>query len=79
MKTNQIGIKASETALLSLNEEYLMGTKTISDLLEEEEKLLNLKVNYFNAKKEYLLSYFKIKSLEGSLVENFKEFLPKLN
>lgn len=79
MKTNQISIKASETALLSLNEEYLMGTKTISDLLEEEEKLLNLKVNYFNAKKEYLLSYFKIKSLEGSLVENFKEFLPKLN
>ena len=79
MQTNQIGIKASKTSLLSLNEEYLMGTKTISDLLEEEEKLLNLKVNYFNAKKEYLLSYFKIKSLEGSLVENFKEFLPKLN
>ena len=69
----------SEQLLQSLKEEYLIGTKTISDFLEEEEKFLTLKVNYFNAKKDYLISYFKIKSLEGTLLENFKEFLPKLN
>ena len=51
----------------------------IDSVVEEEEKLLISKVNYSNAKKNYLVSYFKIKSLEGSLLEIFKEFLPKLN
>ena len=79
MKANTARITASETALQSLKEEYLIGTKTISDYLEEEERLLTSKVNYSNSKKDFFLSYFKIKSLEGTLLETFKEYLPKLN
>ena len=79
MEAYQAIIQASETALLSLKQEYNIGTKTMSDFLEEEEKLLNSKVNYFDAKKNYLIAYFKIKSLEGTLVESFKEYLPELN
>ena len=79
MKANEATIVASETALQSLKQEYIIGTKTISDYLAEEERLLTSKVNYFNAKKDYFLSYFKIKSLEGALLEIFHEYLPKLN
>ena len=51
MSTNQIIIKSIETSLNSLNEEYNIGTKTITDLVNEEEKLLNANVNYLNSKK----------------------------
>ena len=64
-------IQASETALISLNNEYEIGTKTISDIINEEEKLLIAKVNYFNSKKYFLIAYFKIKALEGTLLQNF--------
>lgn len=79
MKANIASIKASETSILSLKQEFSIGTKTISELISEEEKLLNTKVNYFNAKKDYLMSYFKIKSLEGSLLDEFKKYLPDIN
>ena len=36
MESNLAVIRASETALKSLNEEYNMGTKTIIDIVEEE-------------------------------------------
>ena len=79
MKAILVSIEANKTALESIQQEYLIGTKTISDFLEEEQKLLSLKVNYLNTKNNYLVSYFKIKSLEGSLLDVFEEFLPKLN
>ena len=76
MKANLSIIESIETSLTSLKEEYIIGTKTITDLVEEEEKLLNANVNYLNSKKEYLLNYFNLKSLEGSLVNIFEEYLP---
>ena len=79
MKAILVSIEANKTALESIQQEYLIGTKTISDFLEEEQKLLSLKVNYLNTKNNYLVSYFKIKSLEGSLLDVFEEFLPNLN
>ena len=76
MQANLSIIESIETSLSSLKEEYTIGTKTITDLVEEEEKLLNANVNYLNSKKEYLLNYFDLKSLEGSLVNIFEEYLP---
>ena len=76
MKANLSIIESIETSLTSLREEYMIGTKSITDLVEEEEKLLNANVNYLNSKKEYLLNYFNLKSLEGSLVNIFEEYLP---
>ena len=54
MSTNQIVIQSIETSLNSLNEEYNIGTKTITDLVNEEEKLLNANVNYLNSKKNFI-------------------------
>ena len=79
MNSNIIIIKSIETSLSSLKEEYNLGTKTISDLVEEEEKLLNANVNFLNSKKNYLNNYFKLKSLDGSLIYLFEKYLPSIN
>jgi len=79
MLTNQIVIQSIETSLNSLNEEYNIGTKTITDLVNEEEKLLNANVNYLNSKKDYLTNYFKLKSLDGSLIKLFEHYMPATN
>tara|TARA_B110000014_G_C20088776_1_gene569771 strand:- start:62 stop:1348 length:1287 start_codon:yes stop_codon:yes gene_type:complete len=79
MSSNTIIIKSIKTSLNSLKEEYNIGTKTISDLVEEEEKLLNANVNYLNSKKNYLNNYFKLKSLDASLINLFQDYLPEFN
>ena len=79
MKSYLAVIKASETALESLNQEYEFGTKTISDLIAEESNLLSTTVDYLDSKKNYLINYFKIKSLEGTLLNNFEKYLPAIN
>ena len=79
MLTNQIVIQSIETSLNSLKEEYNIGTKTITDLVNEEEKLLNANVNYLNSKKDYLTNYFKLKSLDGSLIKMFEHYIPVTN
>ena len=63
--------------LTSLKEEYAIGTKTITDLVEEEEKLLNANVSYLNSKK-YLLNYFNLKSLEVFSLIFLKNICPNL-
>lgn len=79
MNSNKIIIKSIETSLNSLEEEYRLGTKTISNLVEEEEKLLNANVNFLNSRKNYLINYFKLKSLDGSLIKLFEGYLPPIN
>ena len=79
MKSNLAVIKASQTALESLNQEYDFGTKTIEDLIKEESNLLSTTVDYLDSKKNYLINYFKIKSLEGSLLNIFEKYLPTTN
>ena len=79
LKSNLAIIKANETALESLKQEYSIGTKSITDLVEEEVKLLSAKVDFLNTKKDYLVNYFKLKSLEGSLLDIFENYLPSIN
>ena len=79
MSSNQIVIKSIETSLNSLNEEYNIGTKTITDLVNEEEKLLKANVDYLNSKKDFLTNYFKLKSLDGSLIKMFEHYIPATN
>jgi len=79
MLTNQIVIQSIETSLNSLKEEYNIGTKTITDLVNEEEKLLNANVKYLNSKKDFLINYFKLKSLDGSLIKLFEHYMPATN
>ena len=79
MKSNKTIIKSIQTSLDSLKAEYDIGTKTITDLVSEEEKMLDANVDYLNSKKDYLLSYFKLKALDGSLINLFNQYLPEIN
>ena len=79
MKSNLAIIKANETALESLKQEYSIGTKTITDLVQKEVELLSANVDFLNSKRDYLVNYFKLKSLEGSLLDIFENYLPTIN
>ncbi len=77
MDSNKAIIKASETSLEKLKQEFLNGTKTITDVIDEESQLLSANVDFFNSKKDYLNNYFKIKSYEGLLLNIFEKYLPE--
>jgi len=79
MSSNLIVIKSIETSLQSISEEFKLGTKSITDLIDAETDLLDSNVKYFASRKEYILNYFNILSLQGSIIEIFEDYLPKFN
>ena len=79
IKTNLKRIDTIETSIEIIKEEYDIGTKSITDLIDAESDLLDVNVTYLNAKKDYILNYFKIKALEGNLLELFKNYIPTIN
>ena len=79
IKSNLIRIQSIETSLETIREEYMIGTKTSTDLIEIESELLSVNVNYFDARKDFILNYFQIKALEGSLIDLFENYLTDSN
>ncbi len=77
--TSMKRIESIQTSLNSISEEYNIGTKTITDLIEVESELLSVNVNYYSARKDFILNYFNIKALEGSILDLFKDYLPNFN
>ena len=79
LKTSLLTIDYATTLLESTQEEYNLGTKSITDLIDAETNLLNKKVEYFNANQEFLINYFNLLALDGSLIKLFEEYLPSYN
>jgi len=79
LNTFLITIEYANTLLESTQEEYNLGTKSITELIDAETNLLNAKVDYFNANKNYLINYFNLLALDGSLIKLFEEYLPSYN
>ena len=79
ISSNNKQLVSIQTSLESIKEEYNIGTKTITDLIEAESDLLNINVNYHASKKDMILNYFNIMALEGSLIAAFENFLPSYN
>ena len=77
--SNNKQLQSIQTSLDSIREEYKIGTKTITDLIDAESDLLNVNVNYHSSRKDMILNYFNIMALEGSLIENFENYLPDYN
>ncbi len=76
LNASLLTIDYADTLLQSTKEEYNLGTKSITDLIEAETNLLNAKVDYFDANKNYLVNYFNLLALDGSLIKLFEEYLP---
>ena len=79
ISSNNKQLKSIQTSLDSIKEEYKIGTKTITDLIEAESALLDVNVNYHSSRKDMILNYFNILALEGSLLANFENYLPDYN
>ena len=79
ISSNNKQLKSIQTSLDSIKEEYKIGTKTITDLIEAESALLDVNVNYHSSRKDMILNYFNILALEGSLLSNFENYLPDYN
>lgn len=79
ISSNNKQIKSIQTSLDSISEEYKIGTKTITDLIDAESELLNVNVNYHLSKKDMILNYFNIMALEGTLIAVFEDYLPEYN
>jgi len=77
--SNNKQLMSIQTSLESIREEYNIGTKTITDLIDAESELLTVNVNYHSSKKDMILNYFNIMALEGSLISTFEKFLPNYN
>ena len=63
-------VRATEFTLNATQKEYDLGLKTLTDLLQMEEKLYNIKLKKIEAETQYFLSYYKIQSLLGNLTVN---------
>jgi len=77
--SNSKQLKSIETSIQSVKEEYNIGTKTITDLIDVESDLLAVNVNYYSSRKDLILNYFNIRALEGSLIDIFENYLSDYN
>ena len=71
-------IDANQTSLELVKIEYKNGIRKFNDVIEQEENLLDAQLNQFNYNKDLLLAYFNILLLQGLLIEQFNEYLPKI-
>ena len=71
-------IDANQTSLELVKIEYKNGIRKFNDVIEQEENLLDAQLDQFNYNKELLLAYFNILLLQGLLIEEFNEYLPKI-
>ncbi len=79
VESSLLTIDYANSLLESTKEEYNLGTKSITDLIEAETNLLNVKVDYFDANKNYLINYFNLLAADGSLIKLFEDYLPSYN
>ncbi|MBF0356676.1 MAG: TolC family outer membrane protein [Alphaproteobacteria bacterium] len=60
-------IKAAEIALEGVKREAEVGARTVLDVLDSEQELLDAKVNLVKARRDQLLAAFQLKSAVGKL------------
>ncbi|MBF8247118.1 MAG: TolC family protein [Rickettsia sp.] len=68
IKANDKAITSSKIAHEAMNQEYLIGTRTLVDVLNEQEKLNQFLIEDINLRKNLALSFYKIKILDGKLL-----------
>ena len=78
LESSLVQIEANKILLDVLTKEYESGIKTFTDLIDQEEQLLEAYLYNFSKNKDLLITYFQILAIEGKLVEVFKDYLPKL-
>lgn len=60
-------ITSAQSALDAVQAGYDVGTRNIVDVLDAQRKLFNAQRDYANARYDYILSYFELKEVAGTL------------
>jgi TolC family type I secretion outer membrane protein len=63
----QAGVRSAEIALEGVRQENLVGARTILDILDAEQELLNAQVNLVGAQRDEVVASFQILSVMGRL------------
>ena len=71
-------IESNSITLNVVKQEYESGIKTFTDLINQEELLLQSYLSSFDINNNLLITYFEILALEGQLINEFNEFLPNI-
>tara|TARA_Y100001970_G_scaffold87987_1_gene111062 strand:+ start:1688 stop:2986 length:1299 start_codon:yes stop_codon:yes gene_type:complete len=71
-------IESNSITLNVIKQEYESGIKTFTDLINQEELLLQSYLSSFDINNNLLITYFEILALEGQLINEFSEFLPNI-
>lgn len=64
-------IKASEVALEGVQREAAVGSRTVLDVLDAEQELLDAKVSIVRAQRDETVALFELKSAIGELTSNY--------
>jgi TolC family type I secretion outer membrane protein len=67
VKSFQSEVRANEIALDGVQREALVGSRTVLDVLDAEQELLDAKVNLVRSERDELVARFELKSAVGSL------------
>lgn len=67
IKAYQRAINSYELSVEGTNKAFLAGTRTLSDILQLQQKLDETKLDYSKATYDYLLSYIKLKEYTGEV------------
>ncbi len=63
----EIQVNASEVALEGVGQEAAVGSRTVLDVLDAEQELLDAKVNLVGAERDEMIAIFELKSAIGEL------------
>lgn len=67
IKSNQAGVKAAELALYGVQEESKVGTRTVLDVLNAQQELLNARVNLVRSYHDEALAILQVRAAVGDL------------
>jgi outer membrane protein len=67
VRSFQAEVRASEIALEGVQREALVGSRTVLDVLDAEQELLDAKVNLVRSERDEVVARFELKSAVGAL------------
>jgi outer membrane protein TolC len=67
VRSFQAEVRANEIALDGVQREALVGSRTVLDVLDAEQELLDAKVNLVRSERDELVARFELKSAVGGL------------
>jgi len=67
-------VKSAEVSVDGYKEQEKLGASSATDVVYNENKLLEARLQYVEARKKYIVSAYQIKSILGEIVPDFKRY-----